>query len=101
MAVKRVRGRYWIAFWLALFLVVASVVVARQRVAYDTADRLRKLKETRGALEARRAELERRIRAGSTAQALLPKVQKSGLTLAPDTAATILSVGRPPNQRTR
>ncbi len=101
MVVKRAKGRYWIAFWLGLFLLVATVVVARQRLAYDTADRLRKLKESRAALEARRAELERRIRVGSTAQALGPKVQKAGLMLAPDTASTILSVGRAPNRRER
>jgi hypothetical protein len=89
-----------VVFWLGVFLLVAAVVLARQRAAYATADRVRKLKETRAALEARRAELERRIRVGSTAEALLPKVAKVGLGLPSDTATTILTVGSP-NTRTR
>jgi hypothetical protein len=101
MAVKRAKGRYWVVFWLALFLAVAAGVLVRQRAAYATADRLRKLKETRGALEARRAELERRIRVASTAQVLLPKVARQGLALPPDSATTILTVGAPPNGRSR
>jgi len=87
------KGRHWVVFWLALFLAVASAVMARQRAAYRVADQLRAARETRAALEARRAELERRIRVGSTAQALLPKVGRHGLGIAPDTASTILIVG--------
>jgi len=92
MALKP-KGRHWVVFWLALFLGVATVVLARQRAAYRVADRLRVARETRGALEARRAELERRIRVGSTAEVLLPKVGRQGLGIAPDTANTILIVG--------
>ena len=90
---KKGPGRYWVAFWLATFLVVAAGVLLRQKAAFDTAGRLRQLKEARGALEARQAELERRIRMASTAEALTPKVAKLGLAVPPDTASTILLLG--------
>ena len=98
---KRATGRYWVGFWLTLFLVVAGVVIARQKAAFDTSARLRKLRETRAALEANHAELERRIRIASTAEALLPKVAGLGLTLPPDTATTILVVDPRPAIETR
>lgn len=94
MARKKAKGRYWVAFWLGLFLLVAGAVIARQKAALDAAARLRKLRETRGALEAAQAELERRIRVSSTAEALLPRVARLGLVLPADTASTILVVGR-------
>jgi len=56
--------------WLLLFLVVTGVVVTRQTAAIQTARRLASLREERVALEARRAELERRIRASSSRQVL-------------------------------
>jgi hypothetical protein len=90
------RGRYWVAFWLGLFLLVAGVVIARQKAALDTAGQLRKLKERRGALEASQAELERRITVASTAEVLLPKVAKLGLTLPHDSMSTILVIGSEP-----
>ncbi len=99
MARQRAKGRYWVAFWLAFFLLVAAAVIARQKTALDTAGRLRGLRETRGALEAAQAELERRIRVASTAEALVPKVARLGLVLPPDTAATILVVGRDSSPR--
>lgn len=93
------RGRHWVLFWLAVFLAVATAVVARQRAALDTAARVRRLRDTRAALEARRAELERVIRTRTTSAELLPKVQDLGLGLPADTALTILSVRRPAGDR--
>ena len=86
-------GRYWVAFWLGLFLVVATAVVARQKAAYDVAGRLGRLKSERRALESRQLELEQQIRVASTAEAILPKVARMGLGLPLDTASTILVVG--------
>jgi hypothetical protein len=94
MAKRRARGRYWVVFWLGFFLLVAGAVIARQKAALDTAARLRTLREARGALEAAQAELERRIRVASTAEALAPKVARIGLALPADTASTILVLGR-------
>lgn len=86
----KARGRYWLAFWLVIFVLVAAVVLLRQTASYDTAARLGKLKEAHGALDALQAQTERRIRVASTAQALLPKVARLGLGQPLDTATTIL-----------
>lgn len=90
---KKGTGRYWVAFWLCDLPGRCRRVLLRQKAAFDTAGRLRQLKEARGALEARQAELERRIRMASTAEALAPKVAKLGLAVPPDTASTILLLG--------
>ncbi len=89
---SRARGRYWVAFWLAAFLAVAAIVLIRQQAGFDTAGRLRSLKAKRGELEARQAALERRIRVGSSAEALAPKVARLGLAPALDTSSTNLKV---------
>ncbi len=88
----KARGRYWLAFWLVVFFAVAATVLLRQTASYDVAARLRELKKTRGGLEALQAQTERRIQVASTAQVLLPKVARLGLTVPPDTASTILMV---------
>jgi hypothetical protein len=53
------------------------MVVARQTTAFRTARRLRELREERGNLEARRADLERRIRVASSRQVLVPLAKRS------------------------
>jgi hypothetical protein len=73
------RGRHWVMVWLLLFLVVTGVVVTRQTAAIQTARRLASLREERVALEARRAELERRIRASSSRQVLGRRAEGLGL----------------------
>ena len=74
-------GRFWVAFWLALFLAVAMAVVARQQAALGTARELGRLRTQRAALEARKAELDRRITTTSSVEVLLPKVARLGLGL--------------------
>ena len=64
------RGRHWLLLWLGLFLVVAAVVIARQSASFRIARELGKLRGERASLEARRAELERRIRGASSRQVL-------------------------------
>jgi hypothetical protein len=63
--------------WLLIFLGGALAVVARQTTAFRTARRLHDLREERSSLEARRAELERRIRIASSRQVLVPIAQRS------------------------
>jgi len=58
--------------WLLIFLGGALAVVARQTAGFRSARRLHDLREERGSLEARRAELERRIRIASSRQILVP-----------------------------
>jgi cell division protein FtsB len=73
----RLKGRHWMILWLLIFLGGALAVVARQTAALRTARRLHDLREERGNLEARRADLERRIRLASSRQVLVPVAQRS------------------------
>ena len=72
----RLKGRHWVFLWLLIFLAGALVVVARQTTALHTARRLYHLREERSSLEARRAELERRIRLASSRQVLVPMAER-------------------------
>jgi cell division protein FtsB len=74
---RRLKGRHWVLLWLLAFLVGALVVVARQTAALHTARRLAHLREERSSLEARRADLERRIRLASSRQVLVPKAERA------------------------
>jgi hypothetical protein len=73
----QLKGRHWVLLWLFIFLGGAVAVVARQTAALQTARRLHDLREERRALEARRAELERRIRLASSRQVLVPMATRS------------------------
>jgi len=73
----RLKGRHWLMLWLVLLLGVLGGITARQTEGFRTARRLRELREERMALEARRGELERRIRAGSSRQVLVPIVERA------------------------
>jgi hypothetical protein len=72
----RLKGRHWVLLWLLIFLGGALMVVARQTAAFRTARRLHDLREERSGLEARRADLERRIRVASSRQVLVPLVER-------------------------
>jgi cell division protein FtsL len=71
----KVRGRFWLGLWLLLFLAVAVVIVARQRSALGIAAELNALRGKRLALEAERAEYERRIREASSRKVLVPRAE--------------------------
>jgi hypothetical protein len=73
----RLKGRHWVLLWLLIFLGGALAVVARQTAAFRTARRLRDLREERSGLEARRADLERRIRVASSRQVLVPIAKRA------------------------
>jgi hypothetical protein len=73
----RLKGRHWVLLWLVIFLGGALAVVARQTAALHTARRLHYLREERSSLEARRAELERRIRVASSRQVLVPMAERA------------------------
>jgi cell division protein FtsL len=73
----RLKGRHWVLIWLLIFLGGALVVVARQTAAFRTARRLHDLREERSTLEARRADLERRIRVASSRQVLVPIAKRT------------------------
>jgi cell division protein FtsB len=73
----QLKGRHWVLLWLLIFLAGAVAVVARQTAALQTARRLHDLREERRSLEARRAELERRVRLASSRQVLVPMAKRS------------------------
>ena len=98
----RIKGRHWLLVWLLLFLLVAAVVVARQTAAFKVARRVGELREQRTALEARRADLERRIREASGRQVLLPKAERDlGLHLPADNEFILFAAPAGPADRKR
>lgn len=87
----RLRGRHWVAIWLAGFLVVAAAVVWRQTAALATARELRALQTTRGALETSRAAAAAALRRALSRDVLEPVAQKRlGLRSPNDTEIVIL-----------
>ena len=92
------KGRHWLAVWLALFLAVAGVVIARDTASYRSARRLVALRQQRLTLEADRAELIRRIRQASSREILVPKVERElGLHRPSDTEYVLFSPPTPPS----
>lgn len=98
----RFKGRHWLLLWLLLFLLVTAAVVARQTAAFEVARRVGELREQRAALEARRADLERRIREASGRQVLVPKAERDlGLHLPADNEFILFAVPGAPADRAR
>jgi hypothetical protein len=92
----RIKGRHWVLLWLLIFLGGALIVVARQTVAFRTARQLHDLREERSSLEARRAELERRIRVASSRQVLVPIAKRTlGLHEPADSEFVLFAVPTP------
>jgi cell division protein FtsB len=73
----RLKGRHWVLVWLAVFLLTAAAVTGRQAAAFQAARRLRELREERTALEAQRADLERRILESSSRRVLEAKAERN------------------------
>ena len=90
----QLRGRHYLMLWLLLFLMVAVGVVARQSSAISAATRLRQLREERATLEARRADLERRIREASSRRSLGRLAESLGLHEPADSEITPLLLPR-------
>jgi hypothetical protein len=93
----RLKGRHWVVLWLLIFLGGAVAVVARQTAGFRTARRLHDLREERSGLEARRAELERRIRIASSRQVLVPVAERSLGLHEPADSEFVLFVVPPPH----
>ncbi len=85
------KGRHWVALWLAGFLVVAAAVVWRQTEALATAKELRTLQSARGALETSRAAAAAAVRRARSRAVLVPLAgERLGLRLPQDTEIVIL-----------
>lgn len=91
------KGRHWVALWLLAFLASAGLVVARQTAGYRAARALAATRETRAALEGRRAEFERRIRTAQSRGVLLPRARaRLGLRLPADSEIILFPVPADP-----
>lgn len=86
----QLKGRHLVLLWLLLFLVVASLIVARQSAAIADARELTQLRQTRATLEARQADLERRLRAASSRRVLGERAARLGLRAPADSELTML-----------
>ncbi len=86
------RGRHFVLLWLLVFLAVATTVVTRQSRALAAARHVRELREERLALEAQRADLERRIRTSSGRESLVGVAERLGLHQPADSEFVILPV---------
>ena len=91
----KLKGRHWVAVWLAGFLVTAAAIVWRQTRALDTVRQLRTLQATRAALEATRADAIGAIRHAQSRAVMVPLAEaRLGLRLPQDTEIVILQVPR-------
>lgn len=88
----KLKGRGWVAVWLLALLAVLAWVVARQTAAHLVATELRLAQDERSTLEARRADLLRRIREAGSRAVLVPRVESLGLRLPVDSEIVILQV---------
>jgi len=70
------KGRHRLMFWLLAILVVLWVVVARQTSGLRAARALADARRERAALEGRRADMQRRIRAAESRGILMPRAQQ-------------------------
>lgn len=94
------KGRHWVMLWLALFLGVAAAVQTRQTASFRTAQRLGALRRERATLEARQADLERRIREASSRPVLGRKAQEDlHLHFPRDSEQAPLPLPAPPGAR--
>ncbi len=94
----RLKGRIWIAIWLAFALVVLAWVVSRDTSGFMTATELRDLRNERSVLQAEKADLMRRIREGESRALLIPRAESMGLRLPADSEIIILQ-GVAPERR--
>jgi hypothetical protein len=82
--------------WLVVFVCVLLAIATRQCSGFRTARQLGDLREERMALDARRADLERQIRAASSRQVLVPLAERTlGLHEPSDSELTLLPVTSP------
>jgi hypothetical protein len=93
----RLKGRYWVALWLALFLGAAAVVQWRQTRAHALARDLTAITAARGALEVSTATLTGRIHRARSRAVLVPLAERRlGLRLPADSEIVILQAPAAP-----
>jgi hypothetical protein len=84
--------------WLVIFVCVLLAIATRQSAGFRAARRLGELREERMTLEARRADLERQIRLGSSREVLVPLAERAlGLHQPSDSEFSLLPVSPSPS----
>jgi cell division protein FtsL len=92
----RVKGRYFVLAWTAVFLAAVAVIVLRDGAAFPARHHLDDLEARIRALEGIRADLKAKISGLESSDSLWPKAAALGLRFATDSELKNLSVpGRP------
>ena len=87
----RVKGRYLVIAWTAVFLAAVAAIVSRDGAAYPARQHLDKLGARIKELEGRSADLEASIEALKSTDSLARKAETLGLRKATDAELVILS----------
>ena len=91
----QVRGRHLVLAWTAVFLLVAGVIVLRDRRAFTLQARVRVVNDHIRALISDRDKLAATIAKLSTQEELQPKAEAMGLRIASDSEMIALPVTPP------
>jgi hypothetical protein len=91
------RGRFWLLLWLGFVLGVLAWVNARQTASVVLARTLQDVRAERGAAEAGRAALQRRLREAGSRGELIPRAEALGLREAAD--SEIVTLRAAPRER--
>lgn len=91
----QVRGRHLVLAWTAVFLLVAGVIVSRDRRAFALQARVRVVHDHIRALISDRDRLAATIARLSTQEELQPKAEAMGLRIASDSEMIALPVTPP------
>ena len=91
------RGRFWLLLWLGFVLGVLAWVNARQTASVMLARTLQDVRAERGAAEAERAALQRRLREAGSRWELIPRAEALGLRAPAD--SEIVTLRAAPEER--
>jgi len=91
------RGRFWLLLWLGFVLGVLAWVNARQTASVMLARTLQDVRAERGAAEAERAALQRRLREAGSRWELIPRAEALGLRTPAD--SEIVTLRAAPEER--
>lgn len=85
-----VKGRHWVALWLAFVLATLVWVQSRQTSSHLLAGELRELREDRAAFESEKADQSGRVRSLRSRSVLIPRAESLGLRLPVDSEIVFL-----------
>lgn len=88
----RVRGRYLVIAWTAVFLAAVGAIVFRIRDGFRTQERVTELNAHIQALEGVRGDVEAKVATLQSRPVLAPKVEALGLRFASDSEFHLLQV---------